>query len=400
MAKKYFQILIGVIVLLVAALLLFDRAEEGAVTRESKLLLAGVNSDQIAKVVIEQGKSKVELAQSGDSWGVIQRSGYPADINKLRSLLLKLVDLSVSQKVTANESNFERLGVRDDSFQKDTAKGPAKVTLLDSSSKELAIVLLGEKKKRNSKKDEGLDESTGQFVRKAGNNEVYLLAEPIEVTASPESMIVTDLLSIASAKVKRVLQQKLNGASKEKQFEMLSVKEADGKLRFDLDLEPNQKQEIQKTVVDSIASGLENVRIQDVAKISSENEKIFDQITTYELSTGAVYQVETAAKDGKAFARYSVSFNKTLADNTILETESLNTKQKADYDQKKKEAEEKKESLPQEFVPVKADVVSAEDITKEAKKFSDWVFEFPTYQIEKYRKGEGDLIKDKAPPAS
>jgi hypothetical protein len=194
------------------------------------------------------------------------------------------------------------------------------------------------------------------------------------------------------------LQQKLNGSSKEKQFEMLSVKEADGKLRFDLDLEPNQKQEIQKTVVDSIASGLENVRIQDVAKISSENEKIFDQITTYELSTGAVYQVETAAKDGKAFARYSVSFNKTLADNTILETESLNTKQKADYDQKKKEAEEKKEPLPQEFVPVKADVVTAEDMTKESKKFSDWVFEFPTYQIEKYRKGEGDLIKDKAPP--
>lgn len=399
MTKKYFQILIGSILLLIAALFVFDNQEQSALTKESKLLLSGINSDQIAKVAIEQGTGKVEIEQSGDSWGIVERAGYPADINKLRSLLLKLVDLKVSQKVTSNLANFERLGVEDKSYLKAATKGPTKITLLDSSSKELAVILLGERKRKNGKKEEGLDESSGQFIRKAGADEVYLLAEPIEVTVSPESMIVTDLLSVPSAKVKRVLQQKLNGASKEKQFEMLSVKEADGKFRFDLDLEPNQKQEIQKTVVDSVASGLENVRIQDVVKSSADSDKIFDHITTYELSTGAVYQVETGTKDGKGFARYSVSFNKTLADNTSLEIESLNSKKKAEYDQKKKEAEEKKEVIPAEFVPLKADVVTEEDIAKEEKKFSAWVFELPAYQSEKYLKTPADLIKDKAAAA-
>jgi len=395
MTKKYFQILMGLIVLLIVALIVFDRAEENSVTRESKVLLSGVNSDQISKVLIEQGKAKVEIEQSGDGWGVTERSGYPADINKLRSLLLKLVDLNVSQKVTSNPANFERLGVSDNSHQKESGKGPGKISLLDSSSKELAVVLLGERKKKSAKKEEGLEESVGQFVRKAGSNDVYLLAEPIEITSSPETMIATDLLSIPSAKVKRVLQEKVTGGTREKQFEMLSVKEADGKVRFDLDLEPNAKQEIQKTIVDSIAAGLENVRILDVAKASAENERNFDLVTTYELSTGAVYQVESATKDSRAFAKYSVSFNKTLADNTVTETENLNLKRKSEYEEKKKEAEEKKEKMPADFVPLKADVVTLEDTAKEQKKFSNWIFEFPAYQIEKYRRSESDLIKEK-----
>jgi hypothetical protein len=400
MSKKYFRLLIGVILLLVVALFAFDRAEEAAVKKDSKLLLTGVNSDQISTLLIEQGKAQVQISQENDGWGVVQRAGYSADLNKLRSLLLKLIDLNVSQVVTSNPKSFERLGVADNSYLRETDKGPLKLTLKDSSGKELAVLFLGERKKKAAnKKEEGLEAGVGQFARKLGDNEVYLLPEVLEVGTSPESMVATDLLSIPSTKVKQVVQEKLSDGTAAKQFEMISVKEAEGKTRFDLDIEPNSKQEIQQTVVDSIASGLENVRIQDVQKESAESKKAFDQVTTYQLSTGAVFKVETFLEGSKAYCRIGVDFNKTLADNTTTETENLNQKRKAEYEVNKKAAEDKKETPPAEFVPLKPDVVTKDEVEKENKKYAGWIFEFPTYQIEKYRRTPDDLIKEKAAPA-
>lgn len=395
MTKKYFRILFGVIAILLVLTVMFYRNEQDSITRDSRELLSGINSDQISKLLIEQGQSKVSIEQIGDTWSVVQRDNYPADLNKLRSLLLKLVDLKVSQKITSNPANFEKLGVADNSFQKDAKQGPLKISLLDSSSKEMGVVLLGEKKNRGGKKEYSTDTSPGQFIRRVGSNDVYLLSEPFEVNVSPEAMIATDLMSIPGIKVKRVLQEKISGGNKTKQFEMLSVKEADGKIRYDLDIEPNAKQEIQKPVVDSIASGLENVRIQDVQKETPELLKLFDQETTYELSTGGVYKVLTFIKDGKGYAKYETTFNQSLADITAKETENINEKKRAEYEQKKKEAEEKKTQAPSDFIPSKADIVSREDMSREGTKYSHWIFQFPSYQIEKYRRAESDLIKDK-----
>ncbi len=394
MSSRNLQLLIAFIVVLAIAFFAFDSAEERLVNQSSVQLLAGINTDQIERVSIVQGATKVDIEQKDGTWAVRERGHYPADLNKLRSLLLKIVDLSVSQRVTDNEKNYDKLGVADDSYLKAGKDDKtAKVSLLDGTGNELATVLLGERKKRGP----GGESNSGQFIRRLTDRQVYLLPEAIDLATSPASLIHTELLSFPSTKIKQIVQKKGDGT---KLFELQAVKETEGTVRFDLDLEPSAKQEIQKTIVDSITAGLENIRIQDVSREEDENSPVkgkqFDQTTTYSLTTGAIYEIKTLADQGKGFAKISIRFDEKQVEATKADIAEQNQKKRAEFEQKKKAAEEKKEKFSEEFVELKPDVTSAEEVAKESKRLSGWVFEFPQYQIEKYRRQPVDLIKDKA----
>ena len=61
----------------------------------------------------------VSLKRQQDGWTVANLADYPADVSKVRALLLQLVDSKIVEEKTANPEFFDRLGVAD----KDQAEG-------------------------------------------------------------------------------------------------------------------------------------------------------------------------------------------------------------------------------------------------------------------------------------
>jgi hypothetical protein len=403
MTRRSVSFLGFAVVLLLIILLLSERSAEKAVRRTSQIILSGVDSQAIAGLVLKKGEDEVELKLKDGVWQVPARSNYPADSGKLRSFLLKLLDLSSTQHVSAKD--FQHFGVTDES-------PVARVTLKGSDDQELAAVLLGNLRK----KGRATGMSQGQFVRRAGTDDVYLLGESVEVYAKAPYWLSGEVINLPQSRVKKVTQDKIltEGSGTERIFTIRGVREGEAPVKFEIDLTPAAKEQIQEPTVNSVAGGLENVRLVDVFRLDSLpdylKDKPFDQQTVFHLTTGAVFTVRSLEHEGRYFAAFSVMLDEAAVRETTEETDRLNAKRKADYEQKKAEAEaarkeeekadpdikEYKTKLPPAFEPVKPDVLTAADVEKLNARLSPWLFEFQSYQGEKYRRGRADLVKPKA----
>lgn len=386
MNKRSLTILAVTVVVLCLLLFLLERSEEKAVQHQGIALFKDISAEEIGGLSLRKGSDTAELIIQDGVWTVPSRSGYPADANKVRSLLLKLLDLNVSQEVTKDPKNFESLGVQDSSD---------KIAILGSDKKELSSLLVGLPRKGSKT----APVSTGQYVRRASSNNVYLVSDPINVVALPSSWIQTDLFSQPQTRVRRVVQETLNGDAKAQVFELKASKDSAGKTKFDLDLQPASGEQVQEPTVSSIATGLENVRIIDVSPV---DDRTYDQLTTYELSTGAVYEIRSMVKDSKTYVHIATHFDPELAKVTEQENAALNEKRKQEFDakqaEKSKDSEKDKESSKEEFVLTKPDITTADEVAKLNAIYSKWIYEVPSFQADKYRRTKTDLLKA-TPPA-
>ena len=58
----------------------------------------------------------VTVHEQGGRWTVAERGDYPADVSKLRKLLLALSDAKIIEEKTSNSANFPIIGVEDPSL--------------------------------------------------------------------------------------------------------------------------------------------------------------------------------------------------------------------------------------------------------------------------------------------
>jgi hypothetical protein len=129
----------------------------------------------------------VTVHKQGKDWTVAERSNYPADVPKLRKLLLALSDAKIREQKTSNPDNYSIIGVEDPA--KPGATG-AQIDLALKDGKHGTIV--------------GKSESGGNFVRRVGESTSYVVEPGISFEAEPRYWIDTRLLDIASDKIQSV----------------------------------------------------------------------------------------------------------------------------------------------------------------------------------------------------
>jgi hypothetical protein len=130
---------LAVLVVLVAAYFFF--APEKYTSTSTGALSPGLEKlrdakvDDVAKVVLEKGKGKVELAREGDGWVVASAHGYPADKEKVEKLLKTLDGIERGEKAGENPTSHP-------SFEVDRKKGGF-ITLLGKDGSEIAKIVVG-----------------------------------------------------------------------------------------------------------------------------------------------------------------------------------------------------------------------------------------------------------------
>jgi hypothetical protein len=157
-------------------------------------LAAQVNT--VSEVSVRKGSATpvLNVRKQGETWSVAERANYPADVAKLRRLLLSLTDAKIVEEKTSNPTSYPVIGVEDP--LKPDASG-AEITLTAADGKHTVIV--------------GKSAPDGTYVRRAGEEKSYSVSPGISVDAEPRFWIDTKLLDLNAADIQKI-DVKLAGA--------------------------------------------------------------------------------------------------------------------------------------------------------------------------------------------
>lgn len=175
-----------------------------------------------ASVTILKNSGSVTLARTGNgesaAWTVAAKDGFPADIERLRSTLLQLANLELSEPQTSNSEFYPKLGVQEvsilpkdagDAAKKDAAPG-ALVEIKDQSGKTIGSLILGNAANIGNATLERPMES-GQFVRRPGSTQSWLTRGTVYVDAEPMNWVDKKIVSVPRERVKRATIRRVVG---------------------------------------------------------------------------------------------------------------------------------------------------------------------------------------------
>jgi hypothetical protein len=145
--------------------------------------------DTVTALSVRRGSATptVTVHGQGGHWTVAERGDYPADVAKLRKLLLALSDAKVIEQKTSNPANFAVIGVDDPAAP--GASG-AEISIVARDGKHAVIV--------------GKPVGQGNFARRSGENSSYMVEPGISLEVEPRYWIDSRLLDIAAAGIQSI----------------------------------------------------------------------------------------------------------------------------------------------------------------------------------------------------
>jgi uncharacterized protein DUF4340 len=188
--------------------------------------------------------NSVTLHQVAGQWSVAERGDYPADVPKLRKLLLDLVDLKIVEAKTSNPASFAVIGVEDPS---QTGATGAEITVTTPQLKHSVIV--------------GKAVGQGSFARRSGENQSYIVQPALSFGADPRSWIDSRLIDIASTTIQSIAVKPAAGAG-------YTLQRLPGDAGFSLDAVPAGRKPLDAKALAPSPTLLSGFTTEDVAAAS------------------------------------------------------------------------------------------------------------------------------------
>jgi hypothetical protein len=217
MSRRRFMALMIAALLAISAALYFSSQRKPARDVHGLPLLPSLASElnSVTSLSVLKGSATpaVTVHKQGEQWTVAERAEYPADVPKLRKLLLALGDAKVREEKTSDPANYSIIGVEDPT--KPGATG-SQVEVIAKNGKQDIIV--------------GKPVEQGNFVRRAGEKTSYIVEPGISFEAEPRYWIDTRLLDIPADKIQSIQVKPETGpAYSVRRVSEPTAKPADGK---------------------------------------------------------------------------------------------------------------------------------------------------------------------------
>ncbi len=188
--QRFISLLVAAVLALSAALYLstqrnLPRDPQGGIF----LPYLAKEMDTVSEVTLRKGAAAaaVTVQKRGPLWTVKERGDYPADLSKLRKLLLALSDAKIVEEKTSNPASFPIIGVADPGLPGSTG---TEVSFVAQDGKHAVIV--------------GKSVGEGNFARRGGENQSYIVEPAITIDAEPRAWIDAHLIDIAAATIQSI----------------------------------------------------------------------------------------------------------------------------------------------------------------------------------------------------
>jgi Domain of unknown function (DUF4340) len=272
------------------------------------LLAAELNT--VTSLIVRKGSATptVTVHKQGEQWTVAERADYPADVLKLRKLLLALSDAKIREEKTSNPANYSIIGVEDP--LKPGASG-AQIELMAQDGKHDVII--------------GKSVGNGNFVRRAGENTSYVIEPAISLEAEPRFWIDTKLLDLPADKIQSIENKPATGpgyflhrvpASSDKApVANIPAPTATPGAKFVLDAVPAGRQAADQQTLAPSATLLSNLAIDDVSP-AGDIDFSKPSTVTVTLSDGSVVTLTGVVIDDKHWIQVSAPKDASLSAKT------------------------------------------------------------------------------------
>jgi hypothetical protein len=198
-SRRFYGILAAAILAICAALLV-GHWRHGTTETEGSLLLPQLSAElnTVTSVTMRKGSAQptVSLHKLAGRWTVAQRGDYPADIAKLRDLLLGVAGARVVEQKTADPANYHTLGVEDPAAP--DAMG-TEITISSPAATQTLIV--------------GKPSAGGNFVRFAQQARCLLIAPGLSPDGEARDWIDARVLDVKPALVQQIQVKPSKGAA-------------------------------------------------------------------------------------------------------------------------------------------------------------------------------------------
>lgn len=188
--RRFVVLLIAALVAISGALYLSTQRNLAPDTHGLPLLPSLASElNSVTELNVRKGSAAplVTIHKQGEQWTVAQRANYPADVSKLRRLLLSLSDAKIREEKTSNPASYSIIGVEDATL---SGASGAQIEVTAHDGKHAVIV--------------GKPGAEGSFVRRVGENTSYIVEPAISVEAEPRFWIDTRLLDLPADKIQGI----------------------------------------------------------------------------------------------------------------------------------------------------------------------------------------------------
>lgn len=377
---------------LVAAILLqlsrkprSEAAGTGAAEALVPALAEHVN--EVDKVVVTGagGKALATLVRGKDGWTLQEKGGYAVDTGKLRAFLLRLADSKLLEAKTANKERYAALGVEDVAGA--DAKGVQ--VELGGLAQPLKLVI-GNANARGG----------GTFVRRADEAQSWLASGLLAPEKTAADWLGRDLADIDAARIAEIVLTRPDGTV------VRAAKEAEGDANFKLADVPKGREPVSEYAVNSLASGLDGLRFDDVVPADQAVPPADARKARYAAFDGLVVDVVGWEADGKHYERLAASLDEERAARHV---ESAQARAKEAYEAAKAQsaaaATADADAKPAE--PAVAPLAvsdpakdrderlakARDELASLQRRFDGWTFVVPAYKYAGMDKSLDDLLK-------
>jgi hypothetical protein len=361
-------------------------------------LRARLNDVSGLRVIGAGGKALVSLKREGESWTVVERASYPADVDKLRGFLLKLADAQRIEPKTQRKESFAALGVEDVS---------------EPGAKSLQVVLEGLSPEISLLFGRNPNTGSGTFVRETGEDQTWLIDQDIAVDSALSNWLQRDLVDVAAARIGNLR----IALPKVKPMEIVPAASG-GVAQFTLVELPRGRELASEVVVDSTAGVFSGLRLDDVAEASAYPMTDESSVTMATLTTREGLQIQARLwdVDGKVWSAWAANLDAARLDAWIkgeqereinayqarLAAKQTEVATPAEGDAAKAEATPAAEveseplalSNPEQDATTRRQPVE-EELRKLQARFQGRVFQLPVFKAEQLRKSLDAYLKPK-----
>jgi len=265
--------LLGIVVaLLVVALLVVERGDQGASSQSGELLFPDVRdqlNDASALRIERFATQPMEISRDGDAWRVDARDGFPAEIAKIREILLAVAEAETIEAKTASPEMHGRLGLR--SPEAENSKGTLVTATVGGAD---YSIVFG-----------NVAQSSYRYARRAGEDQTWLINQNPDIPDSAGDWLVSDLVDVASTEVRAVTITHPDG-------ERISIdKPSAEETNFTVNDVPEGRELSYSTVGNGIAGALNDLDLDDVRRAVDPAEAVTATIETFDGMTVTVRTV-------------------------------------------------------------------------------------------------------------
>ncbi|MCB9916636.1 MAG: DUF4340 domain-containing protein [Planctomycetes bacterium] len=319
--------------------------------------------NEVASLTVATPKGEFTVARDGETWGLVERGGYPVQVDRIRAALLGLAELETLEKKTADPALYAKLGVQSVSTEDTSEDASRSLTAKAADGTVLAALIIGK----------GRSTGTGAtyYARQPGQAQSWLVEgdRPL-LPDEGDAWLDKKILEVARTDVRAARISHAEG-------ETLALAKADADADYTvLDL-PEGRELKYASVAGGIAGSMQYLNFEDVKPIAEfERPDVPITVTNLWTKDGARYTVEVFdLPDGKTWALFHAAYDPDGGPQLPAPVGPP------------AEGEGVAKATPRPEAEVRAELEPLE------ARLSQWAYELPQYSRTNFTKRLEDLLK-------